>query len=175
MHKKAWLLASLLALAISGHVAAQSSSPSQDPDAEGKHVFRKANCMGCHKWDGSGGGGYGGAALSLRATQLTPDQIIHTVECGRPGTGMPYHMRGAYDDPAKPCDGLTRADLGKDMPPEPPVTYLRLPEIKAVVAYIIDHVKGKGTTTLVDCLDFWGSDSRVCNIYREKTQEKDKN
>lgn len=173
MRIQAWLLVGLFVLAASGHVAAQSASPSQDPDAEGKHVFRKANCMGCHKWDGSGGGGYGGAALSLRATELTREQIIHTVECGRPGTGMPYHMRGAYDDPAKPCDGLSRSDLDKQMPPEPPVTYLRLHDIEAVVTYIIDHVKGKGATTLADCVAFWGSDSRVCNVYCTAAPGKD--
>jgi hypothetical protein len=28
---------------------------------------------------------------------LTREQIIETVNCGRPGTGMPFHLRGAYD------------------------------------------------------------------------------
>ena len=56
-----------------------------DPTNAGKAVFSKANCMGCHKWHGNGGGGYGGDALSLRKTELTREQIIETVGCGRPG------------------------------------------------------------------------------------------
>jgi len=150
---------------VAPRVHGQSASHSGDPDTEGKHVFRKANCMGCHKWDGSGGGGYGGAALSLRATGLTGEQIIMTVECGRPGTGMPYHQRGAYDDPAKPCYGLNREGAGSQMPPEP-ATYLRPAEIEAVARYVVDQLKGKGQTTLVDCTAFWGDNSRVCDIYR---------
>src|SRR5215467_12145252 len=74
------------------------SANEQDRTAAGKHVFQRANCMGCHKWHGNGGGGYGGDALSLRKTELTRDQLIETVGCGRPGTGMPFFIRGAYDE-----------------------------------------------------------------------------
>jgi hypothetical protein len=71
--------------------------------------------MGCHKWHGNGGGGYGGDALSLRRTTLTREQIIETVSCGRPTTGMPYHLRGAYD--SIDCYGTNRKELGEAMPP----------------------------------------------------------
>ena len=64
---------------------AQSAAPA-DPTDAGKAVFKRANCFGCHKWHGNGGGGYGGDALSLRKTELTREQIIETVTCGRPGT-----------------------------------------------------------------------------------------
>ncbi|HTP93241.1 MAG TPA: hypothetical protein VMJ52_15970, partial [Xanthobacteraceae bacterium] len=58
----------------------------------GKDIFKtKATCQFCHKWDASGDQGYGGNALSLRKTQLTPAQMTETVKCGRPGTGMPFH------------------------------------------------------------------------------------
>src|SRR5215469_3821935 len=58
----------------------------------GKDIFKtKATCQFCHKWDASGDQGYGGNALSLRATKLSPAQVTETVKCGRPGTGMPYH------------------------------------------------------------------------------------
>jgi mono/diheme cytochrome c family protein len=139
-------------------------------DAEGKYVFRKANCIGCHKWDGRGGGGYGGAALSLRETQLDREQIIMTVECGRPGTGMPYHLRGAYDDPSRPCYGVDRQQAGSQMPPEP-TAYLRRDDIEAVVAYVIDAIKGKGDTTYAECTAFWGQESRVCNVYHHAEHE----
>src|SRR5215831_20420757 len=55
--------------------------------AFGKEIFKsKAVCQYCHKWDASGDQGYGGNALSLRATQLTPEQLTEVVKCGRPGT-----------------------------------------------------------------------------------------
>ena len=47
-----------------------TQAPASDPTNAGKAVFSKANCMGCHKWHGNGGGGYGGDALSLRKTEL---------------------------------------------------------------------------------------------------------
>ena len=157
----------LFALMIAGAGALREPAASADKslDAEGKAVFRKANCMGCHKWDGSGGGGYGGDALSLRRTQLGPEQIMITIECGRPGTGMPYHLRGAYDDPNKPCYRMDRQQAGTQMPPEP-TAYLRVDDIKAVVAYVIDAIKGRAETTHADCTAFWGADSRVCDVYR---------
>src|SRR5712664_2682528 len=82
----------------------------------GKEIFKsKAVCQYCHKWDASGDQGYGGNALSLRATHLTPEQLTEVVKCGRPATGMPYHDRFAYTD--KRCYGHTRDEMGKDMPP----------------------------------------------------------
>jgi mono/diheme cytochrome c family protein len=165
MHSIKFLPVVMLGIALSLAAYAQSASQKPGADAEGKHVFRKANCFGCHKWDGSGGGGYGGDALSLRATKLDREQITTTVKCGRPGTGMPYHMRGAYDDPAKPCYGLSRQEAGRQIPPEP-TTYLRPHEIEAVVSYVIDHIKGKGPTTYADCTAFWGDTSRVCDVYK---------
>ena len=42
----------------------------------GLSAYKKANCMGCHKWHGDGGPGYGGAALSLRETGLDREQLI---------------------------------------------------------------------------------------------------
>src|ERR1700749_3015969 len=88
----------------------------QDTLSEGRAVYVRANCVGCHKWHGDGGGGYGGAALSLRKTRLTREQIIETVGCGRPGTGMPFFTRGAYDTVT--CYGMNREQVGKEIPPE---------------------------------------------------------
>ena len=82
----------------------------------GKEVYKnKGNCQFCHKWDASGDTGYGGIALSLRKSFLTREQFAEVVKCGRPLTGMPYHDQFAYND--KRCYGMTREDLGKDMPP----------------------------------------------------------
>ena len=135
------------------------------PEAEGKRVFQRANCVGCHKWHGGGGGGYGGDALSLRATQLDRDQIIETVTCGRPGTGMPYFQRGAYDDAAHPCYGLGRQELGHDIPVEA-TTFLRPAEVSAVADYVMADIKGRGEPDYGECLAFFGEGSRVCNVYK---------
>ena len=136
---------------------------------EGKELFKRANCMGCHKWHGGGGGGYGGDALSLRKTELDRDQIIETISCGRPGTGMPHFTRDAYDSGDK-CFGLTKKDLGDKVPPEPQ-TFLRPNEIAAVTDYVLAHVKGQGEPTFAQCQDFFGQGSRVCNTYKGKGEE----
>jgi mono/diheme cytochrome c family protein len=77
------LLMSVAALSFSMPAAAYGqASQTPDPTNAGKAVFSKANCVGCHKWHGHGGGGYGGDALSLRKTELTREQIIETVAAG---------------------------------------------------------------------------------------------
>ena len=78
------LLASVVALNFSMPTIAYSQSaqaPASDPTNAGKTVFSRANCVGCHKWHGNGGGGYGGDALSLRKTE--PQQPDHATA----GTG----------------------------------------------------------------------------------------
>src|SRR5215470_9592536 len=108
---------SILVFAIAATAAMTSAAAqSADPTGAGKAVFKRANCVGCHKWHGNGGGGYGGAALSLRKTELSREQIIETVGCGRPGTGMPFFTRGAYD--SVKCHDMTREEAGSNMPPE---------------------------------------------------------
>jgi mono/diheme cytochrome c family protein len=154
--------AAVLVLSLGGTALAQSATHSDTE--EGKRLF-KADCAGCHKWHGNGGGGYGGAALSLRQTQLTREQIIETVTCGRPGTGMPYHKRDAYQGDDKSCYGMTRADLGKDVPPGAD-QFLRPPEIEKITDYVLVEVKGKGEPNLADCEAFWGRGSRLCHEYQ---------
>jgi len=159
-------LAAALLLGTAVTTLALAGTP-RDPDAEGKAVYKRANCIGCHKWHGNGGGGYGGDALSLRRTQLDREQIIQTVSCGRLGTGMPYHLRGAYD--TIKCYNQTRSDLKDLMPPEGS-TFLRPSEIEAVADYVLHHIKGKGEPNYADCTAFFGDGSRVCNIYRERAE-----
>lgn len=140
----------------------------QDTLSEGRAVYVRANCVGCHKWHGGGGGGYGGAALSLRKTQLDKDEIIHTVMCGRPGTGMPFFQRDVYADDASaphPCYDLTRRDLGDGGIAEATI-FLRPAEIGAVATYVLTAIKGKGEPNLHDCVAFFGETSRVCDTYK---------
>lgn len=161
------LVAGLLAASVvlSANAAfAQSPAPS-DPTDAGKAVFKRANCFGCHKWHGNGGGGYGGDALSLRKTELTRQQIMETVSCGRPGTGMPFFVRGAYD--TMKCYDMSRQDIGDQIPPEAN-TFLREPDVAAVADYVLAHVKGKGEPNYKECVEFFGNASRVCDVYKNE-------
>ncbi len=153
-----------------GRVAGQGAPA--DPTDAGKQVFKRANCIGCHKWHGNGGGGYGGDALSLRKTDLTREQIIETVSCGRPGTGMPFFVRGAYD--TSKCYDMDRAEVGNQIPPEGG-TFLRPNDIAAVADYVIAHIKGKGEPTYAECTAFFSDSSRVCDIYKEPAAQKSDN
>ena len=161
-----------LASAIMSASLAQAQSPqSSDPTDAGKAIFKRANCFGCHKWHGNGGGGYGGDALSLRKTELTRDQIIETVACGRPGTGMPYFARGSYD--TTKCHEMSRQDVGDRIPPEGGV-FLRAPDIEAVADYVLIHIKGKGEPNHDECVSFFGNTSRVCDIYKASSTSPSK-
>jgi len=154
-------LGALLALGCGSARSQDAQSAEQERLLDyGKDIFKtKATCQFCHKWDASGDQGYGGNALSLRKTQLTADQFAETVKCGRPGTGMPFHDQFAYTD--KRCYGVTRAELGNDMPPEPNA-FLNPREIDAVVKYLFAKAVGRGDSTYEECVDFWGKDTRQC-------------
>jgi mono/diheme cytochrome c family protein len=167
-------MSSIVALIAAAAVVSALSAPraafgqsamSSDPTDAGKAVFKRANCFGCHKWHGNGGGGYGGDALSLRKTELTREQIAETVGCGRPGTGMPFFTRGAYD--TIKCYDMNRQDAGSQMPPEAN-TFLRPSDIEAVADYVIAHIKSRGEPNFAECVSFFGDTSRVCDIYKAK-------
>jgi mono/diheme cytochrome c family protein len=154
-------------VALLAGLAAAPDARGQPAGDEGQRLFKDA-CAGCHKWHGDGGGGYGGAALSLRRTELGREQIAEVIACGRPGTGMPYHKRDAFADGS--CYGLEAAELGQDLPPEAN-DFLRPREIEAVAAYVVANVKGKGPPDLAACEAFWGEGSRVCGKYRRKESD----
>jgi mono/diheme cytochrome c family protein len=164
-YASALVLAAFASLALLAPMAARAQTPLSAEEARliefGKEIFKsKAVCQYCHKWDASGDQGYGGNALSLRITQLTPEQLTEVVKCGRPGTGMPYHDRFAYTD--KRCYGYTRDEMGKDMPPAGN-DFLSNREVDAVVKYLFAKDVGKGPATYDDCVDFWGKDTKQCD------------
>jgi mono/diheme cytochrome c family protein len=145
--------------------AATSDAAENNPES-GQVIFKRANCVGCHKWHGDGGGGYGGAALSLRKTELEKQQIMETVRCGRPGTGMPYFSRDSYpSDGASQCYNLTAKDL-ENMHVAQANVFLRPEEIEAVAEYVMSFIKGKGDPNLTDCIAFFGKDSKACDVYK---------
>jgi cytochrome c len=133
---------------------------------DGLQIFKSANCAGCHKWSGVGGGGYGGAAANLRQTALSIEQIEETIRCGRPSTGMPHFGADAYADGS--CYGLKAADLTNGtMPPEPDHS-LRPADIHDVATYVVTHIKGQGEPNLTQCEAFFGTGSRVCDVYADQ-------
>ncbi len=143
---------------------AQGMGGAPAADEAGKRVYQSANCVGCHNWTGTGGGGYGGAAANLRATQLTREQIAETVRCGRPATGMPHFERDAYTDGR--CYGLKASDLaGGQMPPKAD-RFLRPADVEAVTDYVVAHLQGRGAPTFEECQAFFGTQTRACNNYR---------
>lgn len=133
-----------------------------DERAAGKAVYKKANCIGCHKWHGMGGGGYGGAALSLRNTLLEREFLIEVIRCGRPATRMPFHDRHAWKQGE--CFGATLQALGSNAPPDA-AKFLRPPEIEAVADYVLSALKGRDEPTKDECVAFWGAQARECTRF----------
>ena len=110
----------------------------------GQRLFReKADCQFCHGINGDGRGDprSPGRATNLHETRLKREQLIDVITCGRPGTEMPHFDKYAYED--KGCYGLSAAELGKNMPPDPHSTSLTKREIAALVDYIMATYVGK--------------------------------
>ena len=84
---------------------------------------------------------------------------------------MPFHLRDAYDDEAKPCYGLSRAELTASGQMPPTATgFLRQPEIGAVADYVLANIKGKGEVNLADCEAYFGQNNRQCAQYAKSAQ-----
>jgi mono/diheme cytochrome c family protein len=156
--------AALIALSVAACLSGRAAA--QDSVAEGQRIWSgKAQCPTCHGWaaDGNGGMHSPGAAASLRATQLTRDQIRVTIQCGRPGTPMPHFDRFAYTD--NRCYDMTAKDLGDQVPPRAANT-LQPYEIDALADYVATKLKGAGPITRGECRDFFKADAGShCDVY----------
>jgi hypothetical protein len=62
---------------------------------------------------------------------------------------------------------MNREQVGKEIPQEANV-FLRPDDVAAVADYVLAHIKGKGEPTYGECTDFFGTTSRVCDIYKPK-------
>ncbi len=130
-------------------------------DGYGRQVFKSANCVGCHKWFGAGGGGYGGAAANLRKTTLDKEQIMETFRCGHPGGCMPYFEENAYVNGT--CFGLKESELDAKSVAVAAPRFLSPKEIEAVASYVVANLKGKGDPTFEECQTFFGAATALCN------------
>tara|TARA_B110000238_G_scaffold121823_1_gene131910 strand:- start:841 stop:1347 length:507 start_codon:yes stop_codon:yes gene_type:complete len=128
----------------------------------GLNTYKKANCMGCHKWHGDGGPGYGGAAVSLRETELDREQLISLISCGRPGTNMPYFDKKSYVDDR--CFGMKFEDFAGDDNIRPLIAkkFLNKRQIGSVADFIINDLQGK-KLSMKYCLKFFGKPTRSCD------------
>ena len=139
-----------------------SKAYSQAPKFDyGLSAYKKGNCMGCHKWHGDGGGGYGGVALSLRETGLDREQLITIIACGRPGTNMPFFDKKGYVDDR--CFGLKFSDFEGDDKNRPlrAKNFLNARQIDAVVDFIINDLQGQKLSKDY-CIKFFGKPTRSC-------------
>lgn len=158
-----------LALAVSlGAFLFGPSALAQDSIAQGLRIWKeKGQCAFCHGWagDGMGDAHSEGKAPALRETALTRDQIYETIKCGRPGTAMPHFDKFAYTD--KRCYGLTAAELGKDVPNDPPAG-LQIYEVEAIADYVAQKLKGAGKVTFEECSAYFGGTPEECTRYPKK-------
>jgi hypothetical protein len=150
---------------LAGPVLAQAPDPADI--ADGARLFaQKGNCQACHGWAGDGKkmDSQMPDGANLRETQLGRDDLITTVKCGRPGTGMPAFDRLAYSDGR--CYGLKQADLrARQLTlPDPPATLAAI-EIGRVADFLFARVIGKGPMDHAKCVEFFGSDVETCKEF----------
>jgi mono/diheme cytochrome c family protein len=110
----------------------------------GQRLFQeKADCQFCHGVNGDGHGDprSPGKAPDLHKTRRDREQLIEVIACGRPSSEMPHFDKYAYED--KSCYGLSAAELGKNVPPDPHSTSLTKREIAALADYILTSFVGK--------------------------------
>lgn len=155
----------LLALSTASTAWAQGADPSDI--VEGGKLFRqKASCQSCHGWAGDGRkmDNQMPDGANLRESTLDRQNLVMTIKCGRPGTGMPAFDKFAYSDGR--CYGLKQADLrasGSHMP-DPPAT-LQLREIDTIVDFLLAKVVKQGPMDRAKCIEFWGSEVEACGEF----------
>ena len=115
--------------------------------------------MGCHSWHGNGGGGYG-AGVSLRTSELSTDEIINVIKCGRPGTGMPYFNKKSYK--SEKCYDTLIDDYNNNYRPVSSKKFLNPRQIEAVSLFVKEVLQGKKLNKLY-CESFFNAGSKVCS------------
>ena len=125
----------------------------------GLNVYKKGNCMGCHSWHGNGGGGYG-AGVSLRTSELSIEEIINVIKCGRPGTGMPYFNKKSYK--SEKCYDTFIDDYDNNYRPVSSKKFLNPRQIEAVSLFVKEVLQGKKLSKLY-CESFFNAGSKVCS------------
>ena len=124
-----------------------ASAQDQAAADAGMKIWQRAGCAACHgTFAEGGGGGDQPAGPTLRRTRLDRAGLVETIGCGRPGTAMPYHLKGAYAETA--CYGLPLAAAGKDLSEG---VLMSGAEINSLVDYLTARIVGKGAVTKAEC------------------------
>jgi len=130
----------------------------------GAELFRqKGDCQACHGWAGDGQkmNNEMPDGANLRDTKLDRDDLITTIKCGRPGTGMPAFDKFAYSDGR--CYGLRQADLkARELTVSDPSSPLIQREIDNLADFLFAKVIGKGPVTRASCIEYWGTEIDLC-------------
>jgi mono/diheme cytochrome c family protein len=145
--------------------AATPTTAQEDQSPAGLQVWRLSGCASCHGTFGQGGGGgEQPEGPSLRRTILDRDAIKETISCGRPGSKMPFFLKGAYT--ATRCWGI-------EMQEEPPAEMIGLgsltpARIDALVDYLMTRVVGKNDeVTKQECISYFGNPNHpTCNAMK---------
>lgn len=148
-------LTCVLLLALAYPAAAQD----QAKVTAGMKVWQDAGCSSCHgTFAEGGGGGEQPVGPSLRKTRLAREAIEETIKCGRPGTQMPYNLRGAYTRVA--CFGMPLGAVPAEVAGRGQLTP---DDVGALGEYLMARIVGKGTVTKVECVQYYGdANHRVC-------------
>ena len=118
----------------------------------GADVWSQSGCSRCHgNLAEGGGGGAEPAGPNLRTTRLDRDQIVEVITCGRPGTEMPYNVRGAYTEVA--CYGLPVGEVPDGMGGAGLIT---VEEVEALADFLMEYVVGERRITRENCAVFYG-------------------
>ena len=159
---RVWIVGPILALSLAC-ASAQEADPA-DVNA-GLRLFQsKGNCNTCHGWAGDGRkmDTQMPDGANLRETALDRETVLKTIQCGRPGTGMPAFDRLAYSDGR--CYGMKKADLAKSnlMLTDPPAT-LAAREMNLIADFLFAKVVGKGPMNNREtCIAFWREAVSAC-------------
>ena len=160
-------LGAALFLGLAMQTPVRADAPDPADVTAGWRIFRqKANCQTCHGWaaDGRKMDNQMPDGANLRETQLSRDDIVMTIKCGRPGTGMPAFDKFAYSDGR--CYGMKKADLDKaGMSLTDTAATLSAREVEMVADFLTAKVVGRGAMSHAACIEFWGSDVEVCSEF----------
>ena len=129
---------------------------------DGHDMWRKGGCSSCHgSLAQGGGGGEQPAGPNLRRSRLDQASFAETIACGRPGTGMPAHRKGAYVEAE--CYGMPLAEFPART--QRSSADFSVEELNALVDFLFTNVVGQGTITRASCEAFNGADSPRCTSY----------
>lgn len=131
----------------------------------GGELWAVGSCANCHGNLAAGDGDPAyPAGPNLRSARITPEDLLETIACGRPGSEMPYNLATAYTEYAcygipVPTDPATLgANRGAGFSEE---------QIHVLVDFLVQNVIGQRRITRENCALFFGGNpnSPACLAY----------